>query len=298
MYTPRVIPYIFLYVSDLAQARAFYEQALGLTVLEEDPGAVKYDTGDVVLALNRASDFGIPLRGGRDDSAMVVFHTPDLDATVADLRGRGVSTDEPLRYEIGATASFYDPDGHCLCLYEPSEEALTWPSAKKILEVLDGAPARGAVMPGGLSRGRIIYVFLFVTDVARTQRFYRDQLGLVVLEEDSSSGVVKYDAGGFILATHLVGGDAACAVDMDVSQVKSIAFAVHAVDIEQAHAELKGRDLAFRGGIQRGAIGATARFQDPEGYPFFLYTPSETALAWSSGPRIHSMLSRYEGRSG
>jgi catechol 2,3-dioxygenase-like lactoylglutathione lyase family enzyme len=294
MFNPHVIPYVFLYVSDLERSRAFYERVVGLRVLEEDPDAVKYDTGDVVLALNRASDYGVVLRPDRDDSVLVVFHTPDLDATRADLISRGAEFDPTLRYEIGATACFYDPDGHCLCLYEPSEDALTWPSARKILSVLGGAPARGASMGGdGLSASKIVYVFLFVSDADRTTAFYRDRLGLEVVEEDPESGVVKYDAGGFVLATHRVGGDAACAVEMDLSPPKSVSFTVLAPDIESAYAELGRRGLAFDGGIHRSPIGAIARFNDPDGHMFYLYTPSEESLTWPSGPRLRELTARY-----
>ena len=84
MLTNAQISYIFLYVRDLGAARSFYEGKLGFRVVEEDAAAVKYDAGDIMLALNRASDYGVDLTGPRD--SLLVFHTGAIDPVVDRLR--------------------------------------------------------------------------------------------------------------------------------------------------------------------------------------------------------------------
>lgn len=133
----RRVVYLFLYVRDLAASRDFFERALRLRVLEADERSVKYDTGEVILALNRAADYGIALPNEPDHSTDIVFLVEDLDAARAALEQRGVVFTETHRYEIGAISDFYDPDGHWFTLYETSAESLTWPSGDRIQAVRD-----------------------------------------------------------------------------------------------------------------------------------------------------------------
>jgi hypothetical protein len=37
--------------------------------------------------------------------------------------------------DIGGTTRFVDPSGHVFCLYEPSQESLTWGSGSKVKEI-------------------------------------------------------------------------------------------------------------------------------------------------------------------
>src|SRR5205823_2380210 len=108
---------LVLYVNDLAASRAFYENVLDLELLESDEASATYDTGQVLLSLEPASDHGITL-APRDRSADLTFLVDDLDATRDALGDRGLQFTKTLRYEIGATADFYDPDGHWMSLYE------------------------------------------------------------------------------------------------------------------------------------------------------------------------------------
>src|SRR6185503_9567414 len=95
------------------------------------------DVGGTILALNRAKDFSMEVGGRPDDTSIIVFHVDDIDAMRSSLEARGVEFSGPTdRYDIGATATLYSPDGHCLGLYEPSEESLHWPSGDKIRAVL------------------------------------------------------------------------------------------------------------------------------------------------------------------
>jgi catechol 2,3-dioxygenase-like lactoylglutathione lyase family enzyme len=58
--------YLFIYVRDLALSREFYEGTLGLRVIEEDPGCVKFDCGHVILGLNRSAVYKVTFPNSRD----------------------------------------------------------------------------------------------------------------------------------------------------------------------------------------------------------------------------------------
>src|SRR5258707_8331240 len=92
--------HLILYVNDLSTSRVFYEDTLGLRVIEADDKSAKYDTGQTRLYLYRASDHGVTL-SAQDHSADMTFLVDDLDAVRNDLEHRGVKFSETLRYEIG-----------------------------------------------------------------------------------------------------------------------------------------------------------------------------------------------------
>jgi catechol 2,3-dioxygenase-like lactoylglutathione lyase family enzyme len=306
------IVYLFLYVKDIAAARQFYEGILGLPILELEERAVKYDAGEIVLALNVASDYGITLDDEPNRSQLVVFHVEDIDAKRQALEEKGVSFTGPTeRYEIGATATFYDPDGHCILLYELSEESLTWPSADKIREILaantrdhtilrvlarhrGAAPGQGAEAPI-LGNDKILYIFNFVTDYQKSKDFYAGKLGLKVLEEDLDVGVVKYDAGGILLATHLVEtqSNAPNKEHLDVSRSSSLVF--WSDDVASHHQRLQEAGVPFDSGVIDGEIGKIARFHDPNSHSFYLYEPSPAALSWPSGTKIALLAGQAVG---
>jgi len=70
---------------DLARARSFYSEKLGLDPIEERPGALRYRCQAGWFALFESS--GRP----SGDHTQMAFEVDDLDATVAELRARGLS---------------------------------------------------------------------------------------------------------------------------------------------------------------------------------------------------------------
>ncbi|HEY7598031.1 MAG TPA: VOC family protein [Actinophytocola sp.] len=73
---------------DLNRARAFYADKLGLEPTEERPGGLLYQLGSSRFALFAS---GGAATGGHTQMA---FDVTDLDATVAELRRRGVVFEE------------------------------------------------------------------------------------------------------------------------------------------------------------------------------------------------------------
>lgn len=310
MLTDSRIVYLFLYVRDLAVSRDFFENTLGLNVLEEDADSVKYDCGYVILALNRAADHGILLPTEPDHSTDIVFLVDDLDQARAALEARGVRFTETHRYEIGAITDFYDPDGHWFTIYETSDEAMTWPSGDRIKAVRELNPHNGkgyASEKFTLDGKPLIYLFLFVRSAQDAFRLYARDLGLRDVEGGPCSrastadeeGVVKYDTGGVILSTHALETireedeiiDHPCPPrTINPPRMGGKAVVFHTPDIEAAVAELTGRGVAFAKGIVRSGIGAVAEFADSSGHVFYLYQPSEEALRLPSGAKLREIL--------
>jgi catechol 2,3-dioxygenase-like lactoylglutathione lyase family enzyme len=318
------IVYLFLYVTDLAVSRAFYRDKLGLQIIEEDAGCVKFDAGTVILALNRAADHGIQLPKPKDNSNDTVFLVEDVEATRAVLERKGITFLPTSWYQPGGIADFYDPDGHWLTLYEPSKEAMGWPSGDRIRAVLRtrqqrnrdlGVDARTA-LESGLRYADLFYEFFFVPDPEATRDFYHETLGIRALEGGPCSqactgdeqGVIKYDTGGFVLTTHHAfgaqtetgatiaapaeiqaeEGQHACPPrSIDTVLMRGVAPAFYARDVDRALPSLTKYPPVK---VSRSGIGTIVTLDDPGGHRLFLYEPSAAALATPSGARIREIL--------
>ena len=115
---------VMLPVKDLARARRFYEDGLGLT-----PGGLKpdgkfvYQCGGTELAL-------FPREGGtKADHTAISFRVDDIAKAVRDLQARGVkfadydlpglkTVDHVCVLGSEKAAWFEDPEGNILCLHE------------------------------------------------------------------------------------------------------------------------------------------------------------------------------------
>ncbi|MBG0566099.1 VOC family protein [Actinoplanes aureus] len=134
---PPVVTELRLRVTDPAACVPFYRDVLGLW--QPEPAEPAFVTGSVPIVLEAAP----PVTNGcrvRHDTYLLVFHTPDIDRSTAELAdagltfsGRGVGSKE-----IGRTIHFTDPGGHRFCLYQPSELALGYDSGATLREILAG----------------------------------------------------------------------------------------------------------------------------------------------------------------
>jgi len=138
---PAPLASIRLRVRDVVAAVAFYREMLGLTPAQTAQGiAMLTPTVPIVLESGVTAADG---RAVRHDTYTLVFHTDDVRATRSELSRRGlVFTGRDVAVTpIGSTARFTDVAGHHVCLYEPSPEALAWPSGAVIRRILSGASA-------------------------------------------------------------------------------------------------------------------------------------------------------------
>jgi catechol 2,3-dioxygenase-like lactoylglutathione lyase family enzyme len=113
----------FIPVRDLATARSFYEETLGLRVVEQTPFALVVDAGGTMLRVTPAP--GLVPR----PFTIAGWRVPDIEATARALAGQGVTFtryDGMAQDDLGIWATpggdriawFTDPDGNTLSLTE------------------------------------------------------------------------------------------------------------------------------------------------------------------------------------
>jgi catechol 2,3-dioxygenase-like lactoylglutathione lyase family enzyme len=73
---------------DLERAKAFYADKLGLTPIEERPGGARYRCGDSYFALFESAG------AASGAHTQMAWEVDDIEATVAELRRRGVVFEE------------------------------------------------------------------------------------------------------------------------------------------------------------------------------------------------------------
>lgn len=110
------LAFVLYPVSDIAAARNFYENVLGLRLTHEFGGAwFEYDLGDTSFAICTADEaHPVPVRG-----ALAAFEVNDLDAEVERLKGLVLSpipavADTPVCRFL----SLRDPDGSEVMLHQ------------------------------------------------------------------------------------------------------------------------------------------------------------------------------------
>ena len=98
-----------LAVNDFARARRFYEEALGLEVDVQVAETVRYRCGSGT----GLSIFERPMTPV--DRTVAAFEVADIEAEVAELRGRGVAVEGVITLASGVRRAFFkDPDGNII----------------------------------------------------------------------------------------------------------------------------------------------------------------------------------------
>jgi len=154
------IAHVRVLAAELAKARHFYGEVLGLSELQWDPAG-----GVGVFAVNQRQR--IVVRRGpqeRDDRLVdVAFATASVTAMREWLASRGMQVGSPAADPDGGgrALSLTDPDGHAVLLLETAPLP---------------APAPASAAGNALSR-RILHAGLTVKDAAAADKFYKDALG-------------------------------------------------------------------------------------------------------------------------
>ena len=105
---------VFYYVSDLDRTIAFYADVLGLELDSRDEVA-RFEVGGLCLELVPATD---PSQLGGDGNARLCLNVRDIHRTVADLEAMAVPVTPVRTVEDGLLATFEDPDGNELELWQ------------------------------------------------------------------------------------------------------------------------------------------------------------------------------------
>lgn len=109
--------HVSINVSDVEEALRFYVDVLGLRPRADRPdfgfGGAWLDVGGQQVHLIEA---GPPAALGQHFAIQVA----DLDAAIAELRGRGVSISDPSPVGTGRQAFLSDPSGNGIELHQPA----------------------------------------------------------------------------------------------------------------------------------------------------------------------------------
>ena len=109
-------------VHDQARALAFYRDVLGFEVVRDNPFMpdgtrwIEVRPAGAPTSFTLVTWFENMRPGGVTGSVLSV---DDLDATYADLQGRGLNLSPIQAAEWGRSATFADPDGNGYVLQEP-----------------------------------------------------------------------------------------------------------------------------------------------------------------------------------
>jgi catechol 2,3-dioxygenase-like lactoylglutathione lyase family enzyme len=134
-----------------------------------------------------------------------------------------------------------------------------------------------------LDTARLIYLVLYVRDIAVSRDFYEGVLGFRVLEEDEAS--VKYSAGHVVICLNRASD---LGIQLPEGRDRSIDITFLVDDFHRMYAALQARGVRFSRTLEY-IVGTTVDFYDPDGHWFSLYQPSETVMSWPSADKIRAL---------
>ncbi len=113
------ISVVWLPVTDMQRAVTFYSDTLGMQVESQEEQWAELTADGLKIGLNGREGETPGSEGG---AVLALRPAASIDAAVEELRGKGVDfagdiSDHPW----GRVASFHDPDGNSLQLYEPPQ---------------------------------------------------------------------------------------------------------------------------------------------------------------------------------
>jgi predicted enzyme related to lactoylglutathione lyase len=246
--------YVFYDIAGLDDQRELLESAIGLPVIEveahlphERHGVVKYDGGTLIPSINLSTPR--KFHEESSDALVAVFDVPD-DWDADALRARCPATPAPYG-EV-----FTDPWGHHYA-FRPSDD------------LAPGDPPR------------ITELRLAVDDVFESVLFYRELVGLEVLEQGPRGARLATASADIVLERRDVSVDGR---QLDRRTVLIVFYASPIEDMREALVE-GGLEFSNRR-VAYSKIGGTTRFEDPSGHRFCLYEPSADSLTWGSGRKV------------
>jgi catechol 2,3-dioxygenase-like lactoylglutathione lyase family enzyme len=109
------VDFVSFLTQDIARAKRFYTEALGLEVETEAENDMEFRAGQVTLDIFNPASIGQPFA---PSPAGVALRVPDVAAARAELEAKGIEFDgETLDTGVCHMAFFHDPDGNALMLH-------------------------------------------------------------------------------------------------------------------------------------------------------------------------------------
>ncbi len=117
----RHIAFTLYPVTDMARARKFYEETLGLRLTRREAQVewVEYDLDGGTFALTNLTEGGAP---SADAGGSIAFEVQNVDETVEQLCAKGVRVKlEPLSTPVCRLAVILDSEGNALTLHQVTQ---------------------------------------------------------------------------------------------------------------------------------------------------------------------------------
>jgi catechol 2,3-dioxygenase-like lactoylglutathione lyase family enzyme len=109
------VDFVSFLTQDIARAKRFYSEVLGLELETEGESDMEFGAGQVTLDIFDPSSIGQPFA---PSPAGLALRVADVDAARAELEAKGVVFDgETIETGVCRQAWFKDPDGNALMLH-------------------------------------------------------------------------------------------------------------------------------------------------------------------------------------
>jgi catechol 2,3-dioxygenase-like lactoylglutathione lyase family enzyme len=109
------VDFVSFLTQDVARAKIFYAETLGLEIETEGENDMEFRAGQVTLDIFNPASMGQPFA---PSPAGLALRVPDVAAARAELEAKGVEFDgDTLNTGVCHIALFHDPDGNALMLH-------------------------------------------------------------------------------------------------------------------------------------------------------------------------------------
>ena len=117
------IAFVHYETENLDRALKFYKDVLGLTLRVQNEEWIEFDVGGQRLALRQVDPRPHNQDASRPPGAMVWLEARPIESAIAHLKKNKIKFINSLETSsYGKTATFSDPDGNPIGLYQPPEK--------------------------------------------------------------------------------------------------------------------------------------------------------------------------------
>ena len=114
---PLGVHHVSINVRDATESVTFYTEVLGLTQRDDRPD---FDFGGAWLDLGAQQVHLLEIAVPDDVGQHFAIHVADIDASVADLRDKGIEVSDPKPVASSRQCFLRDPSGNLIELHEPA----------------------------------------------------------------------------------------------------------------------------------------------------------------------------------
>ena len=114
---PLGVHHVSINVRDAAESVTFYTEVLGLTLRDDRP---EFGFGGAWLNLGAQQVHLLEIAVPDDVGQHFAIHVADIDASVADLRDKGIEVSDPKPVASSRQCFLRDPSGNLIELHEPA----------------------------------------------------------------------------------------------------------------------------------------------------------------------------------